>query len=225
MTIKVVCVVGAICMATLIVTGDPAFAQSSWSSEEPQRSGRASSRDDHRGLTGESMRGNDEYRGPYVQFGATVGVIDYDGPIDTDAGGGFTLTGGYRATSWISAEANVTFVTGGDADVRGNDIGDAEFFSITIGPKFYPLGAFDVEAVPEFFQPYGLIGLGGGEFEIDANFGGDSEKSAFIARFIFGFDLWVTDHIGAFIEGGYHAAADDDVDGAGVFSLGAQYRF
>jgi opacity protein-like surface antigen len=160
-----------------------------------------------------------------VQFGASVGEIEYDGGIDVDAGGGFTMTGGYRTLSWLALEANVTYLGGGDAEVGNVDLGEADFFAITFGPKLFPMAAFDEQPIPEFFQPYALVGIGGGEFDIDVNGGGNWEKSTFIARFIFGFDIWITDHIGAFVEGGYHAAADDDIDGAGIFSLGGQYRF
>ncbi len=161
------------------------------------------------------IRGYD-YTGFYGQLGAAVGEVHARGDSD-DASGGFTITGGYRMLPWLSIEGNFTYL--------GND--DDEYFAFTGGPKFYPLGAFKVEAVPHFIQPYGLIGLGGGQFETDPRRGRPDvhDKGSFVARFIVGSDFWVTDHFGLFVEGGGHAASQDHVDGAGIFTLGGQYRF
>jgi hypothetical protein len=218
------------CLVSILVflLASPVLAQDSWGSDASDSSTQSQKRTSGtRGLDGKPFQGYDAYQGPYAQFGVTIGEIDYDGPINVDTGGGFTMTGGYRFLAWLSAEGNVTYLGGGDAKFQGTNLGDAEYFAFTFGPKIYPLGFVDQDVVPDYFQPYGLIGLGGGEFDIDGNgnFNGNSERSSFIARFIFGFDVWFTNHIGTFVEGGYHAAADDDVDGAGVFSLGGQYRF
>lgn len=172
------------------------------------------------GLFSGNIRGND-YTGPYAQFGVAVGQIDFDG-ADSDAGGGFTMTGGYRILPWLAGEANFTFLGGGDVEVGNNDVGDGQFFAFTFGPKIYPLAAFGATGIPNFFQPYGLVGIGGGEFEIDDT---NYDESAFIARFIVGADLWATDNIGFFVEGGGHVTDEDEVDGVGIFTLGAQYRF
>ena len=161
---------------------------------------------------GSGVRGY-EYKGAYLQAGAAVGEVNARGDSD-DASGGFTLTGGYRILPWLAADGNFTYL--------GN--GDDEFFSFTFGPKVYPLGMFKVEAIPSFIQPYGLIGLGGGQFDTDG-FRGVNEKGSFIARFILGTDFWVTDHFGLFVEGGGHAASANHVNGAGIFTVGGQYRF
>jgi len=164
-----------------------------------------------------------EYEGPYAQFGVSVGQIDFDGPnIDNNPICGFTLTGGYRILSWLAGEVNFSYLGGGAVEAGSFDIGDGSFFAFTFGPKFYPLGAFKVEAVPDFVQPYALIGIGGGQFEIDnTNF----EEGAFIARFILGFDVWTTDNLGFFVEGGGHVTDEDAIDGVGIFTVGGQYRF
>jgi len=169
-----------------------------------------------------SIRGY-EYKGPYAQFGVSVGQIDFDGPnIDNNASGGFTLTGGYRILPWLAGEANFTYLGGGSVEAGSFHIGDGSFFAFTFGPKFYPLGAFKVEGVPDFVQPYALIGIGGGQFEVDnTNF----EEGAFIARFILGVDIWATDHLGFFVEGGGHVTDEDAIDGVGIFTVGGQYRF
>ena len=165
-----------------------------------------------------------EYEGPYAQFGVAIGQIDFDGNnVDNNASGGFTMTGGYRFLPWISGEANFTYLGGGSVEVGRFNVGDGSFFAFTFGPKFYPLGALRVEEIPDAIQPYGLIQIGGGRFEVDNTSRWDN--SAFIARFIIGFDVWATDHLGFFVEGGGHATDEDDVDGVGIFTVGGQYRF
>lgn len=176
----------------------------------------------------DAIRGYD-YVGPYAQFGFAVGRVDFDdvGPfdVDSDASGGFTLTGGYRALPWLAAEGNFTFLGGEDNVEIGNREGESEYFAFTFGPKVYPLGAFETEAIPHFLQPYGTIQIGGGEVEIDGLGGASIDEGFFVARFILGFDVWATDHIGLFVEGGGHVVDEDDVDGIGIFTFGGQYRF
>ena len=162
------------------------------------------------------IRGYD-YEGFYGQFALSIGRIDFDGGVDSDASGGFGLTAGYRALPWLSGEAHFQFLGGQD----NADDEDSQFFAFTFGPKIYPLGLIDVEEIPDTIQPYAFIGIGGGEGEID----GADARSSFVARFILGIDVWATDNVGFFVEGGGLAADDDDIDGAGVFSVGAQYRF
>lgn len=175
-----------------------------------------------------AIRGYD-YTGPYAQFGISVGRVDFDdvGPFDVDseASGGFNLGGGYRFLPWLAADGNFTFLGGEDNVEIGNTDADSQYFAFTFGPKFFPLGLGDVESIPHFVQPYALIAIGGGEGEIDGPGNGEIEESFFVARFILGFDLWFTDHWGGFMEGGGHVVDEDDVDGVGIFTFGAQYRF
>ena len=170
-----------------------------------------------------------DYVGPYAQFGISIGRIDYDNigvfNVDSGASGGFTLAGGYRALPWLAAEAHFTFLGGKDNVEIGNVDGDAEIFAFTFGPKLYPLGFFDVPAVPHTVQPYAFIGIGGGEGEVEFDGGGDVSDGSFIARFILGIDFWATDNVGFFVEGGGLAVEEDAIDGVGVFTFGAQYRF
>ena len=182
-----------------------------------------STRTGPQGLDGKEIRGYDEYTGPYGQFGITIGATDGDGRTpDTDAQGGFNLTGGYRVLPWLSAEANFIFMRGELDGNFNNRSRDANYFSFTFGPKIYPLALIEDQPIPEQVQPYMLIAIGGGEYEIeDTRF----DESTFIARFIWGFDWWLTDQFGAFVEGGYHVASDSDIDGSGVFTFGGQVRF
>lgn len=164
-----------------------------------------------------TFEGYDAYKGFYAQFGIAVGEVDLDG-TDVDTGGGFTMTGGYRLLSWMSFEGNFTFLGGGEIDGTNNDV---DYFAFTFGPKIYPLGFFDEQPMTEFLQPYALLAIGGGEYDFE----GGSDKSTFVTRFIFGFDLWFTNHIGGFIEGGYHVSDRSNIDGTGIFTFGGQYRF
>ena len=168
----------------------------------------------------EKLRGYADFEGFYGQFGASVGEIELDGSPNVDAGGGFTMTAGYRFLPWLAGEANLSYLGGGEA---GNSNNDAEYFSVTVGPKIFPFGLLeDEQPLPEAFQPYALVAVGGGQYDISRS---RFERSSFIARFILGFDVWITDNIGTFVEGGYHVAGEDDVDGTGIFTIGGQVRF
>lgn len=171
-----------------------------------------------------STRGYD-YTGPYAQFGLAIGRVDFDGNVDSDASGGFTMTGGYRLLPWLSVEGNFTFLGGEDNVERRSFEGDTEAWAFTFGPKIYPLALIDIDALPHTIQPYGLIAIGGGEIEIDGPRGFVSEEDSFVARFIIGVDIWATDNVGFFVEGGGFAFEEDSADGAGIFTVGGQYRF
>ena len=176
------------------------------------------------GASQSGIRGYD-YKGAYGQFGFAIGQINFDdSDIENDVSGGFTLGGGYRFLPWLAADGNFTFMAGDiEIDNFAGDF-DGQAFAFTFGPKFYPLGLFKTEVIPHFIQPYGTIGIGGGEFDIDGR-SRFHDRSAFIARFILGVDVWATDHFGFFVEGGGHAADEDDVEGVGLFTIGGQYRF
>lgn len=169
-------------------------------------------------------RGQDAYQGPYVHFGLTVGRTDYDpNGIDSDASGGFAFAGGYRFLPWLAGEAHFQFL-GGEENVEIGPVErDSHSFAFTFGPKFFPvmLMPADERPIPDNVQPYALIGIGGGEYEID----GGEEESTFLARFVLGVDFWLDEHLGLFVEGGGYAVDEDDIDGSGVFTVGAQYRF
>lgn len=164
-----------------------------------------------------------DYTGPYGQFGVSIGQINFDDSnVENDVAGGFTFGGGYRFLPWLAADGNFTFLAGDvEIDGFGGDF-DGQAWGFTFGPKFYPLGLAKVQGIPHFLQPYATIGIGGGEAEIDDT---SVEESYFLARFILGFDLWMTNHFGLFVEGGGFATSEDDIEGAGLFTLGGQYRF
>ncbi len=174
-------------------------------------------------LFNESKTRGYDYTGFYGQFGVSIGQINFDdSDVENDVAGGFTLGGGYRFLPWLAADGNFTYMAGEvEIDGFGGDF-DAEAWGFTFGPKFYPLGLAKVEGIPHFIQPYGTIGIGGGEAEIDDS---DVEEDYFLARFILGVDVWMTDNVGLFVEGGGFATSEDDIEGFGIFSVGGQYRF
>jgi len=215
-----------LCASLILLVATSAAAQTSsdsqadsWGESETDAPSKTPSQSS-RGIFDENaIRGYREFEGFYAQFGASVGEIEFDGGNDVDTGGGFTMTGGYRFLPWLAAEANLSYLGGGEVDGTNRE---ADFFSVTFGPKLFPMGLLEEQPIPEYVQPYMLIAIGGGEYDVERT---SFEESTFIARFIFGFDLWFTDHLGSFIEGGYHVAADDDIDGTGLFTIGGQYRF
>lgn len=164
-----------------------------------------------------------DYKGAYGQFGVSIGQINFDSSnIENDVAGGFTIGGGYRFLPWLAADGNFSYLAGDvEIDGFGGDF-DGEAWGFTVGPKFYPLGLAKVQGIPNYFQPYATIGIGGGQAEIDDT---SFDEDYFLARFILGFDLWMTNHFGLFVEGGGFATSEDDVEGAGLFTLGGQYRF
>lgn len=196
-------IAGLLAAALMVVVAGPVAAQSGAFNER-------------------EIRGYD-YTGPYAQFGVSIGEINFDvRGIDNDVAGGFTLGGGYRVLPWLAVDGNFSYLAG-EADVNGasGDV-DVDAWGFTFGPKIYPLGFAAVDAVPHFIQPYALIGIGGGEAEVDDT---SVEEDYFLARFILGIDVWATDHFGLFVEGGGFATSEDDIEGAGLFTLGGQFRF
>lgn len=160
----------------------------------------------------ETVQGYDHV-GPYAAFGFSIGETNGDdGVDDSKVQGGFNLRGGYRVNEWVAGEADFIFVSDASDDV--------DFFTFTFGPKFFPLGFFETDAVPDALQPYLTIAIGGGQYVLD-----DDREGTFIARIVPGFDYWIDDHLGLWVEGGYYISAEDFVQGTGIFSVGAQYRF
>lgn len=165
-----------------------------------------------------------DYAGFYGQLGIDLGAINFDHST-SNASGGVSVTGGYRFLPWLAAEGNFTYMGGGDVERHGDNVGKADFYAFTLGAKLYPLSLSDAEVERDLgsAQPYASIGIGGGRFDA-----GDSTidaEGSFVARFLLGFDIWATDHIGFFVEGGGYAASEEDVEGVGLLSFGGQYRF
>jgi len=158
-----------------------------------------------------------EHEGAYAKAGIGLGFIDPDLDVDVDPGAGISFTGGYHLASWLAAEGDITVVAG--AKVENSDI-TVTAVGFTIGAKAYPLGAMDTNA-PEWLDPYGIFGIGGGY--ADAEDVGDD--SSFLVRFAFGAEFMNWENKGLFVQGGYDIVTEDLVDGVGHLIVGGIYRF
>lgn len=170
-------------------------------------------------LISESKQGYD-WRGPYAKLGLAIGFPDEKSSFpDVDPGAGFDLAGGWRLAPWLAAEADMNFIAG--ADVSGTSK-DMQIFAFTVNAKGYPLGALQTDAIPQDFQPYVLMGLGGGEVEV-----GSFDEGSFIFRIGGGVDMWFAENFGAYFDAGYQVITDDDtgLNGEGLIVLGAMCRF
>jgi hypothetical protein len=163
--------------------------------------------------------------GFYVNLGANIGAPEFDGPLDGEVGGGVAFGGGYRVTPWLAAELEFDLLAGSDVEVGGSDVGDAQYWAITANVKGYPFSAFEKDVIPAWIQPYARFGMGGGEIEVDFDGLGEEEDGTFVARFGGGIDFLIHRHWGAYVDGGFHVASEDDLDGVGIFTVGAFYRF
>jgi len=164
--------------------------------------------------------------GAYLNLGANIGAPDFDfAGVDGKVGGGVAFGAGYRMTKWLAAELEFDLLAGSDVKVNGSKIGDAQYWAITGNVKAYPFQAFETDVIPAWIQPYGRFGMGGGEIEIDFDNAGTRDQGTFVARFGGGIDFLLDRHWALYMDGGYHATSEDDLDGVGIFTLGAFYRF
>lgn len=163
---------------------------------------------------------SDQWTGFYAKVGIPIGFPDEDirGSVDIDPGAGFNIAGGYKPSPYFAGEIDINFIAG--ADVEGSSK-DLSIFAFTFNAKGYPLPAFE-HGLPEWFQPYGLFGIGGGEAKI-----GSFDESSFMVRFNVGADFMFWDNIGLYFDTGYLIITDDDtlLKGQGQLVFGGQYRF
>ena len=138
---------------------------------------------------------------------------------------GFGIAGGYRFNEWVSADGE--FVWGG----RSQGGGKTRQFGVTLNAKVYPIGLF----APNFldsFQPYGVVGFGGGNFKVKDTFP-NAKTGTFIFRFGAGLDWVMTDHFASFVDLSLHAtpglkgtALGGPKGGAtGVIQFGGRFTF
>lgn len=164
---------------------------------------------------------SDEWTGFYAKLGLPLGFPDEDvrGNVDIKPGAGFDLAGGYKINPYLAGEIGMNFIAGADVEGFKKDL---SVFAFTFNAKGYPLAAFETD-LPDWFQPYGLFGIGGGEAKI-----GKADESSFMVRFNVGTDLMFWDNIGLYFEAGYLIITNDDtlLKGSGqMILLGGQYRF
>ena len=147
-----------------------------------------------------------DWTGFYAKVGLAIGFPDEDvaGPSpDIDAGAGIAFGGGYRWNRWLATEIDFNVIGGADIEDSNDDV---TIFAFTVNVKGYPFAGLGKDTIPEWIQPYGLFGIGGGE--VDAGDIGD--ESTFVVRFNVGSDFMLWVHFGLFFEAGYLVTTEDD---------------
>jgi opacity protein-like surface antigen len=179
--------------------------------------------------------------GLYGQVAIVAGWPDIDGfpgsPVAPETGtmAGLSFTAGYRIATWIGVDAEFMWIGGGDiinanfGPQFGVKVADASLMAITGNAKLYPL-AFAPDVIPQWVQPYGVIGIGSGLSQarpvvaLRASFGADN-VNVFMGRFGAGLELLLTDHWGTYVDGSYYVGNDDVFRGAGTLRFGTEYNF
>lgn len=179
--------------------------------------------------------------GFYVELAIAMGWANMQSslvsPVPPERGTmvGLSFTGGYRLSSWLALDAEFVWIGGGDVIDRtlgpnfGVKLGDSSLQVITANAKVYPL-AFSPDLIPQWVQPYGVLGVGSGLAQISPTaFGrttfGVGNVNVFVGRFGVGVDLQLSQSWGAYLDGSYYAASDDVFSGTGTFRLGMLWSF
>ncbi|MCP4038622.1 MAG: porin family protein [bacterium] len=163
-----------------------------------------------------------DWRGLYAKLGLAIGFPDedYPGSVDIDPGAAVAFGGGYRWNRWVATEIDFNVIAGADVEGVSDDL---TIFAFTVNVKGYPLAGLDKDAFPQWIQPYGLFGMGGGE----ADLGDFGDESSFMVRFNVGADFMIWDHFGLFVDTGYLIITENDtaLNGEGQLIMGGTYRF
>lgn len=179
-----------------------------------------------------------ERTGYYLRAGAAAGFFEaHRSKVDFDVGVGLAIAAGYRHNSYIAGEVGFRYSFAADTDdftkLDGIDIGEDDDsktlkeFEVTFDLKGYPLGYFDVSAMPDWVQPYAMVGVGFGETTV-----GNLKELRFLMRFGGGFEVLITDRLGVYLDGGYSVITGTVrenggtiLDGHGQLGIGALVRF
>lgn len=162
-------------------------------------------------------------KGPYAQVGFAV-VKTNTGAGDANLG--FDLTGGYRFLHWLGAD--VDFYWAGREQSGG---AKTRQFGLTFNGKVYPIGLLAPKTF-DAFQPYVVMGMGGGNFKLKDAGAADGKRGTFIFRMGAGLDWLLTENVGLYTDvslnttGGFKGPFNSSKGGAtGVYTLGAKYIF
>jgi len=158
--------------------------------------------------------------GAYLR-GGVAGAWDLTNLLGefTDTGVGLGVAGGYRMNSWLAVEGQYHWLGNTDIGFSGNDIATVNRWDTTANVRASTSGRF---------QPYALVGIGYGNYEISDAADPNNSVSAggFIARFGGGFDIYITKHIAIYGEGAYVMATGDiDPFDYATLGAGAMWRF
>jgi opacity protein-like surface antigen len=160
------------------------------------------------------------YLGANVIGASYINIGDRDQSPDADETAGFNIYGGYRFNEGIAFEVQGEWLAKSDVDVN-NTSSDIETWAITGNVKYFIL--------PDRFQPYLLMGMGGmhADFKDDFDAGLGGSDGDFIFRFGGGLDFYITEAIVASLGADYVLPAGSDLEDLDYVSYGAgiQYRF
>jgi hypothetical protein len=173
--------------------------------------------------------------GFYGQVAIVLGWPNIDGrftaPPTTGNGTmiGLSFAAGSRIATWVGVDAEFVLIGGGDLHSFGVKTAESSLMAFTANAKLYPL-AFSPDLIPQWVQPYGVIGIGGGIAQsipvasMRDGFGAEN-VTVFMGRFGAGLEILLTDHWGTYVDGSYYMASDDVFNGAGTLRFGTHYSF
>ena len=167
------------------------------------------------------------WTGVYGKLGVSMGfpAPDASNVDDPNIGVGFDLAEGLRLNSWLATEVGLNYIAGADVNVGALNY-NLSVFSSTLTAKIYPLGVFDLDAIPSWIQPYGAVGLGGGMVKYKSKQNSNLKQGSFMVRYGGGLDLFPWDHVGFYLDGGYLQITNEDtgLKGGGQVMIGVAYR-
>jgi opacity protein-like surface antigen len=155
-------------------------------------------------LAGSAAAGDFDRFGPYVEAGGSYATALWEDPleneidvsVDVDDGIGANGRVGLRIFSGLAVEAQYEWISPYDVSIAGVDSFDVETHVLTANAKLL---------MPWWrLQPYLLAGVGFADAKLEDKLGlGLSEhETQLAARGALGFDLYLTEHIALFAEGG-----------------------
>jgi opacity protein-like surface antigen len=151
--------------------------------------------------TGWAPPQNDEQyarEGVYAQVGGGYAIENFDLPSGVDADDSLILSGrlGYRFNPNFAGEVLFEYLDEFELDVSGlGSLGDINGWALSANAKIFPLTGR--------VQPYGLLGFGWLDAEIDLGPLGSEDDSDTMARFGGGVDFYMTQDLFVNVEGAY----------------------
>ena len=162
-------------------------------------------------------------KGLYAQGGFTIAKTNFENN-NLDPRLGFAFAGGYRFLHWLGADGELYWA---GRDQAG---GKTRGFGLTFNGKVYPIGLLAPKTL-DSFQPYVVMGMGGGNYKFKPDGGSDTKTGTFIYRLGVGVDWMLTDNIGTYADFSLHATPGTKEwvsfkgGATGVIQFGAKVNF
>jgi hypothetical protein len=154
---------------------------------------------------------NPDNGGGYIRGAFSIGVAS--GVTAAPTLFGVALAGGYRFSSLLATEVELSWVAG---------TGRFSAFGAVWNGRVYPLSPFD-QAGDFPILPYALIGVGGGDMH---NGPGSPHAGSFIVNLGIGADWMLTDRFGLYSEVAHRFyTAGTPFNGVTAFNFGSLFRF